>query len=102
MASRKDNKGRVLQTGEYQRKDGRYSFSYSDAVGTRHVFYATTLQELRVKEKDRFMAGWQGANMYGMQVTRLVDRMTCRPHEYWACGSREYDLITRLQQKFTY
>lgn len=69
MASRKDNKGRVLQTGEYQRKDGRYSFSYSDAVGTRHVFYAMSLQELRVKEKNRLMAGWQGADMYGMQVT---------------------------------
>ena len=41
----------------------------SDAVGTRHVFYAMSLQKLRVKEKNQLMAGWQGADMYGMQVT---------------------------------
>ena len=28
--SRKDSRGYVLRTGESQRKDGRYSYSYTD------------------------------------------------------------------------
>ena len=49
---RKDNKGRVLKTGESQRKDLIYQFRYTDCRGTRHTIYAPTLQELRQKEKE--------------------------------------------------
>ena len=28
MSRRKDNKGRLLKTGESQRKDGRYAYKY--------------------------------------------------------------------------
>ena len=49
---RKDNKGRVLKTGESQRKDGVYQYRYTDARGRRQCVYATTLQELRQKEND--------------------------------------------------
>lgn len=31
--SRKDKRGYVLRTGECQRTDGRYSYSYTDDVG---------------------------------------------------------------------
>lgn len=49
---RKDNKGRILKTGESQRKsDGRYQFRYNDRNGKRKMVYALTLQELREKEK---------------------------------------------------
>ena len=51
-AKRKDNKGRVLKTGESQRKDLIYQFRYTDCRGTRHTIYAPTLQELRQKEKE--------------------------------------------------
>ena len=51
-AKRKDNKGRVLKTGESQRKDLIYQFRYTDCRGNRHTIYASTLQELRQKEKE--------------------------------------------------
>lgn len=51
MASRKDNKGRVLQKGEFQRPDGRYMYSYSDLNGKRKTIYSLDLNDLRKKEK---------------------------------------------------
>ncbi len=47
---RKDNKGRVLRSGESQRKDRTYDYRYTDAFGKRRSVYADTLQELREKE----------------------------------------------------
>ena len=52
MASRKDSKGYVLRTGETQRADGRYCFSYQDRRGKRHYRYAKTLVALRDIEKQ--------------------------------------------------
>ena len=49
--SRKDRRGYVLKIGECQRKDGRYSYSYTDHLGERHVVYANDLAELRKKER---------------------------------------------------
>ena len=49
---RKDNKGRILKTGESQRKDGIYQYRYTDFRGKRQTVYASTLQELRQKEKE--------------------------------------------------
>ena len=51
MASRKDNKGRVLHKGEGQRKiDNRYFYRYTDPFGKRRDIYALTLEDLRIKE----------------------------------------------------
>ena len=41
---RRDNKGRVLRTGEQQRKDGRYLFCYVGADGKSHYIYSWTLE----------------------------------------------------------
>ena len=49
---RKDNKGRILRTGEGQRQDGRYYFRWNTPDGKRHTEYANTLNELRDKEKE--------------------------------------------------
>lgn len=49
--ARKDNRGYALRMGECQRKDGRYSYSYTDVEGKRHSVYAKTLQDLRKKER---------------------------------------------------
>ena len=51
-AKRKDNKGRVLHQGESQRKDGTYMYRYTNIFKKRITVYATTLQELREKEKE--------------------------------------------------
>lgn len=52
MERRKDNKGRVLQKGESQRKDGLYVYQYTDNSGKRKSVYATNLSELRKQEKQ--------------------------------------------------
>ena len=49
---RKDKKGRILKTGESQRKDFVYQYRYTDFHGKRQTVYASTLQELRQKEKE--------------------------------------------------
>jgi len=53
MTSRKDPKGRKLRDGEGFRKDGRYSYRYTDIrTGKRKSIYARDLPELREKEKQ--------------------------------------------------
>ena len=40
---RRDNKGRILNTGESQRKDGRYTYKYVDTYGKPQFVYAWKL-----------------------------------------------------------
>ena len=40
---RRDNKGRILRTGESQRKDGRYAYKYTDACGKPKFVYSWKL-----------------------------------------------------------
>lgn len=49
---RRDNKGRILKTGESQRKDLLYQFRYTDDYGKRRTIYDPTLDGLRKKEKE--------------------------------------------------
>lgn len=37
---RRDNKGRILKTGESQRKDGRYLYKYIDSFGEPQFVYS--------------------------------------------------------------
>ena len=47
----KDNKGRVLKTGESRKKDLIYQYRYTDIHGKRQTVYSSDLKELREKEK---------------------------------------------------
>lgn len=49
---RRDNKGRVLQKGEGQRKDLTYQYRFQNKLGKRITVYAPTLKELREKEAE--------------------------------------------------
>ena len=49
---RKDHKGRVLKTGESQRKDLTYQFRYKDINGKRQTIYANDLKTLREKRRS--------------------------------------------------
>ena len=40
---RRDNKNRILRTGESQRKDGRYAYKYIDTFGNPQFVYAWKL-----------------------------------------------------------
>ena len=48
-ASRKDSKGRVLKTGESERKDGLYQYRYTESSGQRKTIYANNLNDFRKK-----------------------------------------------------
>lgn len=76
MASRKDNKGRVLKTGESQRANGTYEFRYYDAHKDRHTIYAPTLSELREKEAEVQKMYANGTNYVkgAVTVVELVKR----------------------------
>ena len=49
---RKDHKGRILKTGESQRKDLLYQYRYTDLRGKRQTVYAADLEKLREKERE--------------------------------------------------
>jgi len=51
-SKRYDNKGIVLKTGEYQRKDGMYLYKYKDTTGKQRIIYSATLAELRAKKEQ--------------------------------------------------
>ena len=49
---RRDDKNKLLKTGEGQRSNGSYFFRWTDKDGKRKIVYAKTLEDLREKEKD--------------------------------------------------
>ncbi len=51
MSKRKDHKGRLLQAGEYQRKNGTYEYRWTTGYGERKSIYAKSLSELREMEE---------------------------------------------------
>ena len=75
-AKRRDQKGRVLKSGESQRKDGYYLYRYTDRSGKRHTVSAKTLTELRMKEEEN-LKGQHTDEHYGsgrITVVELVER----------------------------
>ena len=77
VRSRKDSKGYALRTGECQRNDGRYSYSYTDRMGIRHSIYSKTLPELRAREKQLQREYEDGLDPYKaakLTLNNLYDR----------------------------
>lgn len=79
---RRDNKGRILRTGESQRKDGRYAYKYTDAYGKPQFVYAWKLVStdkipagkrddisLREKEKEINKDIYDGIDTIGKKIT---------------------------------
>lgn len=69
MIRRKDNKGRVLEKGESQRKDGKYVFQYQDISGKRKSVYASNLSDLRKREKQIKRDLDDGIDTRGAEIT---------------------------------
>lgn len=81
---RKDKKGYMLKTGECQRTDGRYSYSYTDRWKKRHTVYANSLVELREKEKQIRMDIDSGINpnaAKALTVNDMFDRFIERKYD---------------------
>ena len=64
---RYDSKGKALRTGEFQEPGGTYRFKYKTATGKRASVSATTLDELREKEKQVLTDTWAGIDTTGRQ-----------------------------------
>lgn len=84
---RKDNKGRILRTGESQRADGRYAFKYTDLNGNVKFVYAWRLdisdptpkgkridESLREKEKKIKKDLEDGILTNGITVGEMVTK----------------------------
>lgn len=69
MSRRKDNKGRILRTGESQRKDLIYQYRYTDALGNRKCIYASDLKILREKEDELQRSLEDGLDYAGGEIT---------------------------------
>lgn len=69
MERRKDAKGRVLQNGESQRKDGRYVYQYKDISGKRRSVYSNNLSDLRKQEKKINRDLEDKINTYKAEIT---------------------------------
>lgn len=93
--SRKDSRGYVLRTGESQRKDGRYSYSYTDLDKNRRTVYAKTLVELRAKERKIIRDKEDGLN------PQLADRMTLN-ELYDRFIEQKYDLKPSTKVNYLY
>ena len=95
--SRKDSRGYALRSGECQRKDGRYSYSYTDKNRNRHTVYATDLISLRKKEQQIRRDLEDGLD------PRRAERITVN-QVYDAYIKQKYDLkgTTRANYVYTY
>lgn len=73
---RKDKKGRVLRTGESQRKDSVYQYRFTDARGKRRTIYDSTLDGLREKERqiDKMLDRGIDYDAEKMTVLELVEK----------------------------
>lgn len=78
MSRRKDNKGRVLRTGESQRKDLIYQYRYTDALGNRKCIYASDLKTLREKEDELQRSLEDGLDYQGTAV--CDGALRCKHH----------------------
>ena len=73
---RRDNKGRILRTGESQRKDLIYQYRHTDIRGKRRTIYSSNLSELRKKEAEILKQLSKGIDYAAGQITviALVER----------------------------
>lgn len=83
-SKRRDDKGRLLRMGEYQRKDGRYVYKYKDCSGQVRCLYASRLESkdpylggrkrlpaLRELEEEILQNQWNGVLDFGGDITVL-------------------------------
>lgn len=111
MVRRKDNKGRVLNDGETQGKDGRYRYQYTNMFGERKAIYSWKLlpadktpsgkhKDLSLREKEKqIVADLRsgivpcGGNMTVLQlVEKYISQKTGVRHNTQA----NYNFVTNI------
>ena len=99
--TRKDRKGRVLKTGENQRKNGTYDYRYTDSYGKVRCIYAKTLEDLRKKEAtiQRDLADGIDYAAGEISVSDLVDRYMSLKRDIGHNTKRAYGtVINRIKE----
>lgn len=98
---RKDRNGRVLKTGENQRKNGTYDYRYTDSHGKVRCIYAKTLEDLRKKEAtiQRDLADGIDYAAGEISVADLVDRYMSLKRDIGHNTKRAYGtVINRIKE----
>ena len=98
---RKDRNGRVLKTGENQRKNGTYDYRYTDSHGKVRCIYAKTLEDLRKKEAaiQRDLADGIDYAAGEVSVADLVDRYMSLKRDIGHNTKRAYGtVINRVKE----
>ncbi len=93
---RKDNKGRVLKTGESQRPDGRYRYTWRNN-GKQQEVCALTLAELREKERQIQRDIEDGVDSRKADTTTLNDMF-----KKYMAGKTELKQSTRTNYNYMY
>lgn len=98
---RKDNKGRLLRTGESQRKDLTYQFRYTDVTGKRRSIYVKDLKELRKQEAKIQREIDAGVNYYegSINVIELVERYVALKQGVRHATKVGYNFVLNLIRK---
>ena len=98
---RRDHKGRLLRTGESQRKDLTYQFRYTDVTGKRRTFYAKDLKELR-KQEDKIQREVDAGVNYcegNINVIELVERYVALKQGVRHATKVGYNFVLNLIRK---
>lgn len=66
LEKHRDNKGRVLRSGETQQPDGRDRFRYTDSTGNRRYAYSRKLVDI-----DRLKKGQKGSQSLRNKEKRM-------------------------------
>ena len=111
---RRDSKGRLLRKGEWQRKDGRYTYRYVDGDGKRRCVYSWRLDkndravkghltDLSLREKERAIAADQYDNIVPdggrYTVLELVERYTETKIGVKPTTRQGYNTVIRFLEK---
>ena len=111
---RRDNKGRILRTGESQRPDGRYTYKYIDAAGKQQFVYSWRLEpgdklpkgkrdslSLREKAKQIKRDLEDGINPRGgeITVTELVEKYLRQRPPVRANTTHVRDFVTQVIER---
>ncbi|MDD3415713.1 MAG: site-specific integrase [Lachnospiraceae bacterium] len=99
--NRKDIKGRVLKTGESQRKDLIYQYRYKDIWGKTQYVYSSNLNELREKEKaiQKELEGGVDYTKGNIDVLHLVERYIALKQNVRYNTKVGYDFVLNLLKK---
>lgn len=114
MIRRKDAKGRVLNDGETQGKDGRYRYQYTDALGDRKAVYSWKLlpsdktpsgkrKDLSLREKEKQIKVGLDSGIIpcggNMTVLGLVKKYISQKTGVRHNTKANYDFVTNIIKK---